>query len=153
MADSEWANKQLSSLLQLDATSAAQVLDYTSSLSKDAAAEHLKALLGDSPRALEFISSYNARRYGTPAPPPASSQQPSSEDSGPPRTTKRGPNKKRTPLHQLPSRQVESSGDMAAGYKKGEGEDYMPTTSQHKKQPGLSNAPRSLLYTRRPPTS
>lgn len=53
---------QLSQLLPLPNEELQQVLDYASTLSKPEAAEHLGNLLGDSPQAVEFISSFNARR-------------------------------------------------------------------------------------------
>lgn len=53
---------QISQLLPLDEQSLQQILDYSLTLSNDDAAEHLKNLLGDSPKALEFINSFNSRR-------------------------------------------------------------------------------------------
>ncbi|KAK7420443.1 hypothetical protein QQZ08_010430 [Neonectria magnoliae] len=53
---------QLSKLLPLPDDELQQVLDYASTLSKPEAAEHLNNLLGNSPQAVEFISSFNARR-------------------------------------------------------------------------------------------
>ncbi|KAG7423730.1 Uncharacterized protein Forpi1262_v014788 [Fusarium oxysporum f. sp. raphani] len=53
---------QLSQLLPLPDEELKQVLDYASTLSTTEAAEHFGNLLGDSPQAIEFISSFNARR-------------------------------------------------------------------------------------------
>ena len=63
----QWALPRLQQLLPLDDDSLKQVVQYADSLPKDAAAEHLKNLLGDDARALEFISSFNLRRKDAPA--------------------------------------------------------------------------------------
>ena len=130
MATTDWALRQIQGLLPLDEESLLQVLDYTSSLTNDAAAEHLKTLLGDSPRALEFISSYNARRNPAPAPAPAPTRSsvsalgvgPFEQDAGVPKSTTKQP-KRRAPLHQLPSRKIEGQGDTSGGYQKSFGRD------------------------------
>ena len=131
MDESSWARSQLSALLPLDSDSLNQILDYTSTLSKDAAAEHLKALLGDSPKALEFIISYNARRRGSTATSSANTVEQHERGNGStgeaPKSTRK-PQKKKAPLHQLPSRQLEGLGDVGGGYKKGYGEDYIPSS-------------------------
>ncbi|KAK2816021.1 hypothetical protein FQN49_008061 [Arthroderma sp. PD_2] len=57
-----WAVPRLAKLLPLDDESLKQVITYSSSLSKDESAEHLRNLLDDSPAALEFISAFNSRR-------------------------------------------------------------------------------------------
>ncbi|EFQ98346.1 C2HC5 finger protein [Nannizzia gypsea CBS 118893] len=57
-----WAIPRLAKLLPLDEESLRQVISYSSSLSKDESAEHLRNLLDDSPAALEFISAFNSRR-------------------------------------------------------------------------------------------
>lgn len=62
----QWALPRLQQLLPLDEESVKQVIQYTDSLSKYEAAEHLKNLLGDDARALEFISSFNIRRQNAP---------------------------------------------------------------------------------------
>ena len=152
MDTSSWARSQLSSLLPLDPDSLNQILDYTSTLSTDAVAEHLKALLGDSPKALEFISSYNARREGATASPQGNNvqqQRTGNISAGEaPRTTRKQP-KKKAPLHQLPSRKVEGFGEAGSGYKKGDGEDYMASTkAQQARQSNaftLSETPEARL--------
>ena len=106
---------ELSQLLPLDVVSLKQILDYTSSLSNDAAAEHLKNLLGDSPQALEFISFYNSHRD------PSNAARSQGETPKPSRKS----HKKKAPLHTLPPRQVADYGDTAGAYKKQDGEDYM----------------------------
>jgi len=62
MALEKWALPQLSKLLPLDNESLRQIISYTETLSKDAGAEHLKNLLGDSAPAIEFITTFNSRR-------------------------------------------------------------------------------------------
>jgi hypothetical protein len=63
----EWALPRLQRLLPLDDESLKQVIQFTDTLSKDAAAENLKNLLGDDAKSLEFISSFNLRRQNAPA--------------------------------------------------------------------------------------
>lgn len=129
MSSSTWAQSQLSQLLPLDEDSLRQVLDYTSTLPKDAAAEHLKNLLGDSPKALEFISSYNARR-DTPST--------SSSASDPPKSTRK-PQKKKLPLNKLPPpRQPEDYGNFSGAYQKRDEEDYMAGSRRAKPGPTLA---------------
>ncbi|KGO68100.1 Zinc finger, C2HC5-type [Penicillium italicum] len=123
MADlSAWAAPRLSQLLPLDPESLSQVIDYAVSLSREACADHLKNLLGDSPAALEFISSFNSRRE--PQRPP---QNPSTQSRDASRSSggaKKG--KKKAPLHTAgPPRRPENYGDVGGGYKKAEEEDYM----------------------------
>lgn len=129
MSSSSWAAFQLSQLLPLDEASLQQILDYTSTLPKDAAAEHLKNLLGDSPKALDFISSYNARRD---VPIAASSVL------EPPKSTRK-PQKKKAPLNKLPPpRQVEDLGNMAGVYKKRDEEDYIAGNRRSHVEPALA---------------
>ncbi|CAG8918359.1 unnamed protein product [Penicillium salamii] len=130
MADlTTWAAPKLSQLLPLDPESLSQVIEYAASLSKEACADHLKNLLGDSPAALEFISSFNAHRepQRPPQAPPAQSQSTTRSTGG-----KKG--KKKAPLHSAgPPRRPDNYGDVGGGYKKAEEEDYMssrkPTAS------------------------
>ena len=131
MTSSTWAESRLSNLLPLDEASLKQILDYISTLPKDAAAEHLKNLLGDSPKALEFISSYNARRE---SPSTASS----SSRPEPPKNARKP--QKKPPLNKLPPpRQVEDYGNTAGAYKKKDEEDYMTgNRKQHQQQPTLA---------------
>ncbi|KAI9044904.1 C2HC5-type zinc finger protein [Aspergillus affinis] len=139
MADSSlltWGVPRLSQILPLDDDSLKQILSYAASLSKDEGAEHLKNLLGDSPAAFEFISSFSARRE-----PPASSTQraritdsePSSRNASPAgygKPAKKG-KKSKPPLHSAgPVRQVENFGNVAGGYRKADqDEDYMAAFS------------------------
>lgn len=128
MISSTWATNQLSHLLPLDDNSLKQIIDYTSALPKDAAAEHLKNLLGDSPKALEFISSFNARRD---APTTATSAP------GPPEGARK-PRKKKPPLNKLPPpRRPEDYGNTLGAYQKKE-EDYMGGTRRPRPEPALA---------------
>ncbi|OJD09532.1 hypothetical protein ACJ73_10248 [Blastomyces percursus] len=57
-----WALPRLSALLPgLDENSLAQLLEYTCSLDAEQGAEHLRNILGDSARALEFIVGFGER--------------------------------------------------------------------------------------------
>lgn len=62
MALERWALPQLSQLLPLDEGELKQILAYTNTLSDTETAEHLRGMLGDSPEATNFISSYNEQR-------------------------------------------------------------------------------------------
>ena len=131
MAPSTWATTQLSHLLPLDQDSLEQIIEYTSALPKDAAAEHFKNLLGDSPRALEFISSFNARRdapnAAAPVPVPG------------PTESARKPKKKKPPLNQLPPpRRPEDYGNTLGAYQKKEEEDYMGGSKRLRPEPALA---------------
>ncbi|KAK4690685.1 activating signal cointegrator 1, partial [Lecanoromycetidae sp. Uapishka_2] len=130
MSSSTWAQTQLSQLMPLDEDSLRQILDYTSSLSKDAAAEHLKNLLGDSPKSLEFISSFNARREDPKKSAPASESPKSVRKS----------HQKKPPLRKLPPpRQPEDYGNTLGAYKKREEEDYMASSRAPHLGPTLAN--------------
>jgi len=144
MALVAWALPRLSKLLPLDEDSLRQVISYTDSLSKAAAAEHLKNLLGDSAQALEFISSFNTRR---PAPPsePAPATAPSSRntsESEVPKSSTR-PRKKKQDLHKLPPvRRPEDHGNVAGTYIRRDDGDYMaarPSSRHHKQDPILAD--------------
>ncbi|PGH29741.1 hypothetical protein GX50_07495 [[Emmonsia] crescens] len=56
-----WALPRLSALLGLDDDSLTQLLEYTHSLGPDQGAEHLRNILGDSAKALEFIVGFGER--------------------------------------------------------------------------------------------
>lgn len=126
MASSKWAITHISQLLPLDEESLQQLLDYTYTLDKDAAAEHLKGVLGDSPKALEFISSFNARREAPSVP------KVDPEGSNTPRKAR----KKKAPLHNLPARRPEDYGNVTGAYQKKEEKDYIAGARQaHKGAP------------------
>ncbi|KAJ5447383.1 Zinc finger C2HC5-type [Penicillium cf. griseofulvum] len=148
MADiSAWAAPRLSQLLPLDPDSLSQVIDYAVSLSREACADHLKNLLGDSPAALEFISSFNARRE--PQRPP---QNPSTQSRDTPRSSggaKKG--KKKAPLHSAgPPRRPDDYGNIGGGYKKADEEDYM--SSRKSTAPALAPSPHGSSASSRVPS-
>lgn len=156
MADlSAWAAPKLSQLLPLDPDSLSQVIDYAASLSREACADHLKNLLGDSPAALEFISSFNARRELQRKP----QARPESENVTKPAGTRKG--KKKAPLHSAgPPRRPENYGDVGGGYKKSTEEDYMssrkptPLTLEPAQDGPSSRVPSPLsISTPKPPPS
>jgi Putative zinc finger motif, C2HC5-type len=132
-----WALPQLERLLPLDEQSLKEVITYSASLSKEAGAEHLKNLLGDSPQALEFISSFNSRRPDTTdsrsAQPSQTAEPTHSEAShgGLSSPRKRQSKKSKPPLHNAgPVRRPENYGEVAGGYTKSSTEeDYMPQTT------------------------
>ncbi|KAJ5305711.1 hypothetical protein PENANT_c041G04094 [Penicillium antarcticum] len=146
MADlSAWATPRLSQLLPLDEESLSQVIDYAASLSKEACADHLKNLLGDSPAALEFISSFNTRRDARQSPQTTPSQTTQSRDA--PRTSGAKKGKKKAPLHSAgPPRRPDNYGNVGGGYMKAEEEDYMssrrPNASLTPSQPSSSQSSR-----------
>ena len=123
-----WASPRLARLLPLDDQSLGEILQYSASLSKAEGAEHLKDLLGDSPQALEFISSFNARRQDV-VPPPQSAPrlEPSSgaaeetriDSDGAPLSKRKGVKKTKAPLHNAgPLRRPDDYGNVAGGYRK-----------------------------------
>lgn len=127
MSSSKWAVTQISHILPLDEASLQQIIDYSSTLSKDAVADHLKDLLGDSPKALEFISSFNSRRDVAAG--PAELAGTTAQDEAPKSGQK--PRKKKPPLNKLPPpRQVE--GNTSGAYKKKDEEDYMAGSKSSK---------------------
>ncbi|KAL9089200.1 MAG: hypothetical protein Q9159_002671 [Coniocarpon cinnabarinum] len=130
-----WAKSQLAKLLPLDDGSLKQIIDQAQSLPTDAASENLKSLLGDSPQALEFISSFNQRRPGQKA--NVSNSNRTTQDalnheglSEVPRVTRKAKSKKQ-PLNNLPPpRQVEEQASSQRAYKKHEEGDYMPAKAR-----------------------
>ncbi|KAK8105301.1 hypothetical protein PG999_008660 [Apiospora kogelbergensis] len=103
---------QLSRLLPLPDEDLQQVLTYAATLSKPEAVEHFRNLLGDSPDAIDFISSFNSRRQdpkAAPAPQPSSSAQSQSNTDGVPKPS-RNNKKKKAPLHTPAPRQVTNNG-------------------------------------------
>lgn len=132
---------QLSRLLPLPDGELKQVLDYAATLSKSEAVEHFQNLLGDSPDAVDFISSFNSRRQdrNSGALQPAASA--SAIDAVPKST--RGPKKKKASLRTPPPRQVENVGSAPgkAYNKKDVEEDYISRKSSP--SPALSAAASS----------
>ncbi|KAI4288201.1 MAG: hypothetical protein L6R35_002534 [Caloplaca aegaea] len=132
-APSTWAVSQLSHILPLDEQSLQEILTYTSTLSKDDSADHLRNLLGTSPKALEFISSYNSRREA-----PKQIPQPSTPELS--ETSKR-PRKKKQPLNKpFNPRQPDDYGNTAGGYQKRTDDAYPTSREKFSKEPALANA-------------
>jgi Putative zinc finger motif, C2HC5-type len=110
-----WASPRIKRLLPLDDESLLEILNYSTTLSKIEAAEHLKNLLGYSPAALDFISTFNNRRPDLHSVTPASQ---SAHDEVP-RARKAGPKNAKPPLHSAgPVRRPEGYGDIVGGYQK-----------------------------------
>ena len=140
MASSNWATTQLSHILPLDQESLEQIIHYTSTLPKDAAAEHLKNFLGDSPKALEFISSFNARRDAPTTISPASAPAPAPASIPAPSEGARKTRKKKPPLNKLPPpRRPEDYGNTLGAYQKKDEEDYMSGSKRPQPKPALAN--------------
>ncbi|KAF4467839.1 C2HC5 finger [Fusarium albosuccineum] len=138
---------QLSQLLPLPDEELQQVLDYAATLSKPEAVEHFGNLLGDSPQAVEFISSFNARRQtSTPAGPSysnaAAPPEPESQTIEPAPKSKRQPKKKKANIHTPQARKVDEYAVPAGtSYsKKNQDLDYIP---QRASAPNSNNASRS----------
>lgn len=130
-----WATPRLSQLLPLDEDSLKQVIEYSASLSKEACAENLKSLVGDSPAALEFIASFNARR--DPRPPATSTRNETASER--PKARNR---KEKKPLHNAgPPRRPDNYGDVGGGYMKSRAEeDYMSASKSTSNPPDLPAA-------------
>lgn len=142
---STWALPELSKLLPLDDDSLKQIVSYTESLSPREAADHLQNLLGDSPKALEFITSFNNRRN-------QSSASKNHTD-----VPKAKPRKKKTDrLGKLPPpRQPDNYGNVTGAYVKQGEEDYMAGGSKQKAQKsrGPSPPPPSAPASKLPPSA
>jgi hypothetical protein len=132
-----WALPRIGRLLPLDDESLKEVIVYSASLSKEAGAAHLQNILGDSPQALEFISSFNSRRKDVE---PTKSAP---TDQGVTRPARPVQKKSKAPLHSTGQvRRPEGYGDVTGGYHKSTGSDGYVTSSP-KKGPSataLSNA-------------
>ena len=133
MIASTWAISRISQILPLDEETLQQILDYASTLPKPAAAKHLQDILGDSPQALEFISTFNSHHevgnesQTEPAP---SSLEPRSRKS----------RKKKAPLNSLPPPRVpEDYGNTSGAYSKKDEEDYIASARRSRKDSPAAN--------------
>lgn len=145
---------QLSQLLPLPDDELQQVLDYASTLSKPEAVSHFSNLLGDSPLAIDFISSFNSRRGDSkPAKPaqPGLSATPGPSSSSEaidavPKSMRKPQKKKKVNIHELAPRKVQ---DFAAPSgtvytKKNLGDlDYIPQSQRTPSAPGSNDVSRS----------
>lgn len=77
----QWALPQLTELLPLDEESLREIILYADTLPDAEATIHLTSLLGDTPKAAEFITSFRAHRSALTA---EKSKQPSDVASTPP---------------------------------------------------------------------
>ena len=133
---------QLSQLLPLPEEELQQVLDYASTLSKADAVNHFSNLLGDSPLAVDFISSFNARRQ-PPAPASPSPAAPSSDTIEAVPRSKRGPKKKKADIHTPQARLLEAySGPSGTAYNKKASDLEYITNSNRPSAPSSNNASR-----------
>ncbi|KAI5198892.1 zf-C2HC5-domain-containing protein [Aureobasidium subglaciale] len=135
----KWAVPQISRLLPLDEDSLKQIITYHDTLPREVAAEQLGGLLGDSPQALEFITSFNSRRQTPPSEARPATAAPPAQGEGVPKRQPKQP-KKKANIHNLPARQVQDLGGASGAYRKQDEGDYMAGSSRGKKpQPSLSN--------------
>lgn len=150
MASTSWALSQLAHILPLDEQSLQEILDYTSTLSKEASAEHLRNLLGTSPKALEFISSYNSRRDA-----PKAVSRPSTPEVS--EVPKKQPRKKRQPLNKpFNPRQPEDYGNTAGGYRKHQKEPVLANTLALSEKPDSRQLPvpvQASASSKKPPSA
>ncbi|KAI1775787.1 zf-C2HC5-domain-containing protein [Hypoxylon cercidicola] len=119
---------QLSRLLPLPEGELKQILDYAATLSKPEAAEHFRNLLGESPEAVDFIASFNAKRQD-PKAPATTAAAPARPFSGANPATKpsRKPKKPKAQIHTPPPRQVANVGPApGTAYNKNVESDYIP---------------------------
>lgn len=150
MSLTTWAVPQLSKILPLDEESLKEIVVYADTLPKDAAAEHLKNLLGDSPQALEFIASFNSRRQapiagsasGASSRPGSGTVTPREDLFEVPKTKRK--EKKGTKFNKLPPpRRPDDYGNTSGGYIKRDEDDYMAsskiTKSHQQKEAHLSD--------------
>ncbi|KAK2002984.1 zf-C2HC5-domain-containing protein [Colletotrichum falcatum] len=118
---------QLSRLLPLPEEELKQVLDYAATLSKTEAAEHFNNLLGDSPQAVDFISSFNSRRQDIKptAPTPVSTSSSTSAPTSAPKGSRGQKKKKQSNLHTPAARQIDAAPPPGTSYnKKDQQEEY-----------------------------
>ncbi|PKS06012.1 hypothetical protein jhhlp_007846 [Lomentospora prolificans] len=140
---------ELSKLLPLPEEELQQIVDYAATLPKLAAVEHFNNLLGDSPEALEFISTFNSQREGvsasksSPAPGPSRSGEEGASDGiepVPKSNRNRGKKKGKAALHTPEARRVEAVGPPpGVAYSKKDADlEYIPTSK--KTQPEASKS-------------
>jgi hypothetical protein len=139
-----WALPRIGRLLPLDDGSLKDVINYSTSLSKEAGAAHLQNILGDSSQALDFISSFNARRTEF------DQVKTSSADQGVSRQARQTPKRYKPPLHSTGQvRRPEGYGDVTGGYHKSTVDtDYAPSTSR--KAPSATALSNALSLSQQP---
>ncbi|PPJ55785.1 hypothetical protein CBER1_01603 [Cercospora berteroae] len=136
-----WALPRLQQLLPLDDESLRQIIAYADSLPKDSAAEHLKNLLGDDAKSLEFISSFNMRRQHAPSSSSAT-REPTSNNAPAVDAARHAkkPARKKPNIHALPARQVQGHGDVTGAYRKRDEEDYLVGSSRQTHRDQVANS-------------
>ncbi|KIV76994.1 hypothetical protein PV11_08836 [Exophiala sideris] len=145
-----WALPRLQRLLPIDDESLKEVVVYSSTLPKQESANHLKNLLGDSPQALEFISSFNSRRRNVPEDPKPQPSAAALDETDFPTPRRRAPKKPKAPLHSTgPARVPEGYGNVTGGYTKHyETDNHAPVgsrpVSRDHNQFSLSQTPDAL---------
>jgi len=141
MALSTWAVPKLTRLLPLDENSVKEIITYTETLPKQAAAEHLKNLLGDSAQAFEFIASFNSRRQEPPLELTNTPNAPRSSNVSEASRTVQGLRKKKQPFNKLPPpREPQADGHTSGAYMKKSEDEYMAgNTRPRKKEAILAN--------------
>ncbi|ODA83658.1 hypothetical protein RJ55_02173 [Drechmeria coniospora] len=140
---------QLSQLLPLPEENLQQVLDYAATLSSAEAATHFDNLLGDSPLALEFISSFNGRRKEAPQRTTGHGSASASESASslePVPKAKRATKKDKAAIGTPEARSGHeyAGAPGAAYYKKSSDVEYIP---QRASAPGSRNASRPATPT------
>ncbi|EFX02410.1 c2hc5 finger protein [Grosmannia clavigera kw1407] len=156
---------QLARLIDLPDDALQQVLDYSLTLSKADAVDHFKNLLGDSPAAVAFIADFNGRRHDPAGPSaaataakdvsPAATASRSSEINAVPKP-RRGPKKKKAPLHTPPPRQVaQLAPHPGSAYSKKDVEDDYMVSRSGAVQAGASTTPpqQQQQQQRKPPSA
>ncbi|KAJ2894288.1 hypothetical protein MKZ38_007745 [Zalerion maritima] len=149
---------QLSRLLPLPDEELQQVLDYAKTLSKPEAADHFGNLLGESPDAVEFISSFNSRRQdpsGSSTSTPALTAAISSRNTAiaPAPRGRGGKRKKKFSIHTPAPRQISQVAPApgAAYNKKDQHVDYMPGRPSQATSSNNNNSSTNVSRTNTPP--
>ena len=140
-----WALPRIGRLLPLDDESLKEILAYSVSLSKEAGAEHLQNILGDSAQALDFISSFNSRRKEV------ETLKVAPVDEGVPRQNTQVKKKSKPPLHSTgPARRPEGYGDVSGGYHKSTGDEEYAQTSSRRSGPSATALSSALSLSQQP---
>ena len=140
-----WALPRIGRLLPLDEESLNEILTYSASLSKAAGAEHLQNILGDTPQALDFISSFNSRRKEIEV------NRTAPADEGVPRQPRNPHRKSKPPLHSTgPARRPDGYGDVTGGYHKSVDDEAGSRSSPRKGVPSATALSSALSLSQQP---
>ncbi|KAI1086917.1 zf-C2HC5-domain-containing protein [Rostrohypoxylon terebratum] len=133
---------QLYRLLPLPDNELQQILDYATTLSKPEAAEHFRNLLGESPEAIDFISTFNSKRQGPKPSAPPNTDGPSLGIEPVPKPV-RTAKKQKAHLHTPAARQVANQGPVpGTAYNKDVEGDYIARRPNPAATPGGSSHPK-----------